>query len=64
MKVSELRRSGGLSQKDVSLSLVLSISAFANYEQGIREPSLDVLRKICLFFEVSADYLLDLPPAY
>ena len=38
----------------------MTISAYAHYEQGIREPSIDILKKICVYFGVSADYLIGL----
>lgn len=59
-KLKELRLEKGLSQKEVSTALGLTRSAFTNYENGYREPSLETLKKICQFFDVSADYLLGL----
>lgn len=59
-KLKSLRLERGLTQGEVSKSLGLSRNAFTNYELGIREPSFDTLKKICLLFEVSADYLLGL----
>lgn len=57
-KLKELRLEKGLTQGEVSKALGLTKNAFTNYERGIREPSLDTLKKICQLFEVSADYLL------
>lgn len=57
-KLKELRIEKGLTQKEASSMLGLTRNAFTNYEMGIREPSLDTLKKICQLFEVSADYLL------
>lgn len=48
----------GLSQKEVAESCGITASAYANYEQNLREPSLDVLAKICQALDVSADFLL------
>ena len=50
----------GVSQKVVSSALGLTRNAFTNYENGIREPSLETLKKICVYFDVSSDYLLGL----
>lgn len=61
-KIRNLRLEEGLSQKEVAYLLGLSKNAFTNYESGIREPSLDTLKKICELFDVSADYLLGLEP--
>ncbi|MDE6000741.1 MAG: helix-turn-helix domain-containing protein, partial [Clostridia bacterium] len=49
-----------LPQNQVAEKLGITRAAYANYEQGIREPSYEILKRICLFFEVSADYLLGL----
>ncbi len=57
-KLKDLRLSKNLTLKSTAEHLGLSLGAYAHYEQGIREPSLAVLVKICDFFEVSADYLL------
>lgn len=59
-KLKELRIEKGLSQREVSSALGMTRNAFTNYENGYREPSLDNLKKICQFFNVSADYLLGL----
>lgn len=59
-KLKMLRLEKGLKQTEVSDALGLSKNAFANYEMGIREPSLETLKKICKFFEVSSDFLLGL----
>lgn len=57
-KLKDLRLSKNLTLKSTAEHLGLSLGAYAHYEQGIREPSLSILVKICDFFEVSADYLL------
>ena len=59
-KLKKLRLEKGLSQKEVSTALGLTRNAFTNYETGVREPSLETLKNICLFLEVSSDYLLGL----
>lgn len=63
-KLKTLRLEKGLTQKQVSIQLGVTDSCYRNYELGIREPSLDVLKKICQVFDVSADYLLGLVDFY
>ena len=63
-RLKELRIDKGLTQRAVSESLGLSRNACTNYEMGIREPSLEILVKLCDFFEVSADYLLGRVDSY
>lgn len=59
-KLKELRREMGVKQKDVADAIGVSLSAYGNYEQGIREPSNAVLVKLCKYYKVTADYLLGL----
>ena len=59
-KLKDLRLEKGLDKSEVSKLLGLSKNAFGNYEAGIREPSLDILKRICIIFDVSSDYLLGL----
>lgn len=56
----ELRLEKGLTLKEVAGAIGITLSAYSNYEQGLREPSLSILKRICEYFEVSADYFLEL----
>lgn len=59
-RIKETRILKGLNQQEVANALGITRGCYAHYEQGIREPSLDILKKLCLFFNVSADYLIGL----
>ncbi len=59
-KLKELRIEAKLNQNDLAKILGITRSAYSNYEQGIREPSVDTIKKICRFYKISADYLLGL----
>ena len=59
-KLKQLRKEKGLSQKNVADAIGVTLSAYSNYEQGIREPSYSILINICKFFGVTSDYLLGL----
>ena len=59
-KLKELRLVEDKKQREVAETLGITESAYSNYEQGIRQPSYDILKKICKYYKVSADYLLDL----
>lgn len=56
--LKQLREEKGLSQKEVAAELGLTRPAYANYEQGIREPSNQILVKLSNLFEVPVGYLL------
>lgn len=57
-RIRELREEAGLLQKEVAKVLGITRSAYTNYEQGTREPSLEMVVKLCDFYKVTADYLL------
>lgn len=59
-KLKELRQEKGVSQKEVASAIGVTLSAYSNYEQGIREPSYEILVNICKYYGVSSDYLLGL----
>lgn len=64
IRLRELRLEKGLRLKDVAEAMGVTLRTIINYEAGIREPSLDMLVKLCKFFEVSSDYLLGLSDEY
>lgn len=51
-----LRKQKGVSQKTVAEAIGVTLSAYSNYEQGLREPSNQILINLCKYYEVSADY--------
>ena len=57
-RLREVRLEKGLRQKDVAEAMGLTIRAICNYEAGAREPSLDILIKLCKFFDTTPNYLL------
>lgn len=59
-KLRELRTERGLKAKEVAMFLEITERAYYHYEQDKRDPSIDIIKKLCRFFEVSADYLLGL----
>ena len=59
-KIKELRKEKKLTQKDIAKVLGVSPTCYAGYEQGYREPDFKILKKICIIFEISSDYLLGL----
>ena len=63
-RLKEIRLERGLTQKQLALAIGLTETALCNYEKGIREPSLGVLKALCTVLEVSADYLLGFSDDY
>lgn len=56
----EVRRESGMTQKDVYTVLQVSPNCYASWEQGRTQPDIENIKKLCVIFEVSADYLLGL----
>ncbi len=57
-RLKEIRIEKKYTQKEVASLLNTSITCYAGYEQGYREPNADMIIKICYLFNISADYLL------
>lgn len=56
--LSLLRQEAGISQRKAAAALGISQALLSHYENGIREPGLAFVTKVCDFYHVSADYLL------
>lgn len=59
-RLKETRTEKGFTQKTFAVALDVSVSCYAGYEQGYREPDLKMLIKICRLLSVDSDYLLGL----
>lgn len=57
-RIAALRRDRGLSQAELAHRLGISPSAVGMYEQGRREPSVELLVAMAGEFRVSTDFLL------
>ncbi len=59
-KLKELRKEAGYTQKQVAKLLNKSETGYASWEQGLSEPSVNDLRRLCNIYEITADCLLGL----
>ena len=57
-RLKELRLNKQLTQKSLSNMLNISQGAYANWENGKREPNFELLLELAKILNVSADYLL------
>jgi len=55
-----LRKEKKFTQKQVAELLQMSETGYASWEQGLAEPSLLAVKRLCIIYDVSADYLLGL----
>lgn len=57
-RIAALRRAAGMNQAALAEKLRISPSTVGMYEQGRREPSLQILAKMAEIFNVSIDFLV------
>ena len=63
-RLKQLRLERSLTLKAVAQQLGISLMAYAHYEYGDREPSISMLRALCDFYDVPADYLIGRVDSY
>lgn len=59
--LKDLRIDNDMTQKDISIILNTTQQQYQKYEAGKQELPLRHLRKLCILYNVSADYILGLP---
>lgn len=60
-RIKNLRVDHDKTQKELAEFLHTGQSYYAKYENGHRPLPIDRLRELCLYYNVSADYILGLP---
>ena len=55
----QIRKEQNLNQLKVAMDLNISREALSHYENGKREPSIDLLNKLSEYFNVSIDFLIN-----
>lgn len=58
-KIKELRTTKEINQKEFASKIGVTQASLSSYENGIKQPSLDVLSRIASEFNVSLDWLCD-----
>ena len=58
IRLRELRNEKEKTQAELASVLGVSRQVYANYENGINEPSIDTLIRLADYFECSIDYLV------
>ncbi len=59
-RLTELRKAKKLTQLQMAERVPVSRTGYSSWEQGKSKPDLEDLFKLCVFFNVSADFLLGL----
>jgi transcriptional regulator with XRE-family HTH domain len=63
-RIRELRTEKNLTIKQVAAEIGVAPTAICNYEAGIREPSIALIKKMCALFDCSSDYLIGITDSY
>ena len=63
-KIKTLRSEKGYTQKELAQKIGQAQSTVVYWEQNKQEPNISSLKKLCLLFSVSADYLIGLTDEY
>ena len=58
-ELKNIRKAKKLNQLKVAMDLNISREALSHYENGKREPSIDMLNKLSKYYNVSIDYLIN-----
>ena len=59
-RLKEIRKEKNWTQRYVAEKINKSNTGYASWEQGLAEPGIEDLRKLCNVYDISADYLLGL----
>lgn len=59
-RIKELREDNDLLQKEIAKILNISQNTYLQYESGRRNVPIEIIIALCKFYNVSADYLLNL----
>ena len=60
IRLKELRQEKGVSQQEIATLLNMSKMAISHWEKGNSEPSIEQLKALACYFDVSIDYLVGL----
>lgn len=59
-RLKELREDNDKTQKDIAGILDITRPQYQLYESGKRDLPIDLLKELCKYYNVSADYILEL----
>lgn len=58
MRLKELRKNAGVTQKELATALHVAQNTVCNWENGVRQIDVEYLKKIADYFDVSVSYVL------
>ena len=61
MRLKDIREDRDLTQKQIAMILNVKQNTYQQYKSGTRQIPIEAIKKLCLYYKLSADYILDLP---
>lgn len=61
IKIRELREDSDKTQQQIATYLNKHLTQYRRWENGETDIPTSILKKLCLYYGVSADYILELP---
>lgn len=59
-RLKQLRLENNKTQKDVANFLKMTVRSYQRYEYGTREPPIENIKRLVIYYNVTADYLIGL----
>ena len=59
-RIKELREDNDIKQREIAAYLKVAQNTYSNYENGVRQPTLELLIRLAHFYQVNLEYLLGL----
>ena len=63
-RIKDLREDNDFKQKHIADKLDIPERTYGNYEMGIRQIPLNVLKDLARFYNISVDYILEMTDEY
>lgn len=63
-RLKECRKASNLTQKQLASILNTTDDSVYSWEKGRAEPSIEMIKKICIVLEITSDYLIGLSNDY
>ena len=60
-RIKEIREDKDIKQREIADFLNCKQNTYSQYESGKKQIPNEVIKKLCLYYNISADYILDLP---
>lgn len=64
LRLTKIREEKGIKRQQAADDIGIARASLEYYEKGKRKPDTEILMKLCIYYGVSADYLLEIGRAH